>query len=60
MEFLHSLEAFLGGLLGLLRIVWVVDRGLKTASNIVGILVTLSLASLLKVARVEDLLISTL
>lgn len=53
---LHSLEALLGGLLGLLRTVGVVDGGLETASDVVGVLVTLRFASLLEVARVENLL----
>jgi hypothetical protein len=52
---LHSLEALLGGLLCLLRIVGVVDGGLKTASDVIGVLVTRRLAGLLEVARVEDL-----
>lgn len=56
MNLLHSLEALLGGLLGLLRVVGVVDGGLQTASDVVGVLVTLRLASLLEVARVENLL----
>lgn len=56
MRLLHSLEALLGGLLSLLGIVWVVDGSFETASDIIGILITLRLASLLKIARVEDLL----
>jgi hypothetical protein len=56
MNLLHSLKALLGGLLSLLRVVGVVDGGLQTASDIVGVLVTLRLASLLEVAGVENLL----
>jgi hypothetical protein len=56
MNLLHSLKALLGGLLSLLRVVRVVDGGLQTASDIVGVLVTLRLASLLEVAGVENLL----
>lgn len=54
-KLLHSLEALLSGLLSLLRIVGVVDGGLETASDVVGILVALALASRLEVAGVEDL-----
>jgi hypothetical protein len=56
MNLLHSLKALLGGLLSFLRVVGVVDGGLQTASDIVGVLVTLRLASLLEVAGVENLL----
>ena len=55
MSLLHSLEALLGRLLSLLRIVGVVNGGLETASDVVGVLVTLGLPSLLEVARVENL-----
>lgn len=56
MKLLHSLEALLGGLLSLLRVVGVVDGGLETASDVVGVLVTFRLASLFEVAGVENLL----
>lgn len=55
MYLLHSLEALLGGLLSILRVVWVIDGGLQTASNVVGVLVTLILASGLEVAGVKNL-----
>ena len=56
MNFLHSLKALFGRLLGLFGGVRVVNGGLETASDVVGILITLIAASGLKVARVENLL----
>jgi hypothetical protein len=58
MNLLHSLEALLGGLLSILRVVGVIDGGLETASDVVGVLVALRLASLFEVARIKDLSMS--
>lgn len=55
MNLLHSLKALLSGLLSLLRVVAVVDGSLETASDVVGVLVSLRLAGLLEVARIENL-----
>jgi hypothetical protein len=54
-KLLHSLEALLGGLLSLLGVIGVVNGGLQTASDVIGVLVALALARRLKVARVKDL-----
>jgi hypothetical protein len=54
-KLLHSLETLLGGLLRLLGVVGVVNGGLETASDVIGVLVTLALASRLEFAGVKDL-----
>ncbi len=55
MKLLHSLQTFFGRLLGLLGVVGVVDGSLQTASDIIGILVALVLASRLEITRVKNL-----
>lgn len=52
---LHSVKTLLGRLLGLFRVVGVVDSGLETASHVVGVLVTLRFRGRLEVARVKHL-----
>lgn len=55
MNLLHSLEAILGRLLGLLRVVGIVDGGFEASSDVVGVLAGIVLTSRVEVARVENL-----
>ena len=53
MKLLHTLEALLSRLLSLARVVGVVDGSLETPSDIVRVLIALSLGGRLEVTRLE-------